>query len=124
MNFAGATNEAIHGLAWRCGLPRFARNDKGDGSFFVLPVAAETAVGGGLAGFRVVEGLDGEGQGSGRRLVVIHGSPRRCALRDVGKLRLGWLRFFLGHVVSPAGWSDTFTRFGRGKARLATKDVD
>jgi len=23
-----ARNEAIHGLAWRCGLPRFARNDK------------------------------------------------------------------------------------------------
>ena len=31
--------------------------------FFVLPVAAETAVLGGLAGFRVVEGFDGERQG-------------------------------------------------------------
>ena len=31
--------------------------------FFVLPVAAEPAVLGGLAGFRVVEGFDGEGQG-------------------------------------------------------------
>ena len=65
--------------------------------FFVLPVAAETAVLGGLADFRVVEGFDGEGQRLGRRLVVTHGSPRRCAPRDDGKLRLGWLRFFLGH---------------------------
>ena len=53
----------------------------------------------------------------------IYGSPRRFAPRDDGKLRLGWLMYFVGPVVSPAGWSDTFTRFGRGKARLATKDV-
>ena len=32
-----------------------ARDDGGEGSFFVLPVTAETAVGGGVAGFRVVE---------------------------------------------------------------------
>ena len=31
-------------------------------SFFVLPVAAETAVLGGLAGFGVIEGFDGEGE--------------------------------------------------------------
>jgi hypothetical protein len=35
--------------------------------FFVLPVAAESAVLGGLAGFRVVEGLDGEGHRRGLR---------------------------------------------------------
>ena len=35
--------------------------------FFILPVAAETAVLGGLAGFRVIEGFDGEGQGRGLR---------------------------------------------------------
>lgn len=50
-----------------------------------------------VAGFGVVEGFDGEGQGGGRRLVVIHGSPGRFAPRDDGKLRLGWLRCFLGH---------------------------
>ncbi len=30
--------------------------------FFILPVAAETAVLGGLAGFGVIEGFDGEGE--------------------------------------------------------------
>jgi len=31
--------------------------------FFVLPVAGDTAVLGGLAGFGIVEGFDGEGEG-------------------------------------------------------------
>ena len=35
--------------------------------FFVLPVAAESAVLGGLAGVRVIEGFNGEGQGGGLR---------------------------------------------------------
>ncbi|NBW79360.1 MAG: hypothetical protein EBR27_10155 [Betaproteobacteria bacterium] len=47
---------------------------------FVLPVAAESAVLGGLAGFGIIEGFDGEGQRGlgviGLRLFAGHGRAR------------------------------------------------